>query len=257
MRNNSIIYQEDSRGVATITLHRPHLHNAFDQAMIEALLEKLQEINNNSTISVVLLNAMGKNFSAGADINWMQQMVDYSEEENYFDSLKLANLMQTLNTLRQPTIALVQGAAYGGGVGLVACCDIAIATTNATFCFSEVKIGLIPAVISPYIINAIGQKAARRYFLTGEQFTAPTAQSLGLIDTIAEEAELLKTAEAFILRLLDNSQPALQAAKKLVIDMVNQPIGSALIQETARRIAKIRVSESGQVRLKAFLAKRK
>lgn len=257
MTNTPILFQVDSRGVATITLHRPHVHNAFDHEMIALLTEKLQEINNSTDIRVVLLNASGKNFSAGADLNWMQRMIDYNEKENYLDSLKLANLMYILNSLTLPTIALVQGATYGGGVGLIACCDIAIAATNACFCFSEVKIGLIPAVISPYIINAIGQKAARRYFLTAEQFTAKTANTLGLIDAIAEEQELLTTAETFIKPLLDNSQFAIRAAKKLVIDVAHQPIEETLIQETAHRIAKIRVSESGQKRLKKFLANRR
>ncbi len=177
--NDAPILIKESGRIATITLNRPQVHNAFDDRLITQLLAQLKTISENKLIDVVLIQANGKSFCAGADLNWMQGMVNYSEEESIADSMKLSDLLQTLYQLPQVTIALVQGATYGGGIGLVASCDIAIATESARFCFSEVKLGLIPAIISPYIIAAIGERITRRYFLTAETFNAEQALQYG------------------------------------------------------------------------------
>ena len=180
MSDTSILTQIDNDGRATLTMNRPELHNAFDDTLITGLIEKLRDLEDDPDVRFVILAASGKSFSAGADLNWMRRMADYSREQNLADAERLAELMRTLDTLSKPTIALVQGAAYGGGVGLVACCDIAIATARASFCLSEVKLGLIPAVISPYVVAAIGPRAARRYFLSAESFDAGEANRYGL-----------------------------------------------------------------------------
>ena len=165
----------DARGVATITLDRPEQHNAFDDELITALNEVLATLARDESVRILVLGATGKSFSAGADLNWMRRMAEYDENQNMADAMQLAELMQRLNGLPMPTVARVQGAAFGGGVGLVACCDIAIASEQALFCLSEVKLGLIPAVISPYVIRAIGERAARRYMLSAERFDAAQA----------------------------------------------------------------------------------
>ncbi|MGB8932038.1 MAG: enoyl-CoA hydratase-related protein, partial [Anaeromyxobacteraceae bacterium] len=169
----------DDRGRATVTLERPEIHNAFDDALVAALTGTLEALGKDDRVRVVLLAARGKSFSAGADLGWMHRTAAYSQEENLEDALALAGLMRTLDALPKPTIAVVQGAAYGGGVGLVACCDVALASPRATFCLSEVRLGLIPAVISPYVVAAIGPRAARRYALTAEAFDAGEARRIG------------------------------------------------------------------------------
>lgn len=255
MVKEHILYQINANGIATIILNKPEKHNAFDDAIIQSLTETLINLNNDAAIRVVILKAHGKNFCAGADLAWMQRMANYTEQENLNDSIKLASLMRTLNFLTKPTIALVQGATIGGGVGLIACCDIVIAENEASFCFSEVKIGLIPAVISPYVIQAMGARAARRYFLTAESFTAKTAYQLGLVHDVVSSEQLDQAAEKFSQLLLQNSPTAISTAKQLITDVAAQPINDELIHETAKRIAAIRVSAEGQAGLKAFLTK--
>ncbi|MRR35673.1 enoyl-CoA hydratase/isomerase family protein, partial [bacterium] len=164
MTTETILTNIDERGIATITMNRPELHNAFDDAFIAALTGELRRLEADDSVRVVILAASGKSFSAGADLSWMRRMADYTREENLADALGLAELMRTLVGFPKPAISSVQGAAYGGGVGLVACCDMAIASRRASFCLSEVKLGLIPAVISPYVVEAMGPRAARRYF---------------------------------------------------------------------------------------------
>src|SRR5690606_14166227 len=176
----------DSRGVATLTLDRPDRHNAFDAALIAELTATLLRLNTDNSVRVVVLTGAGKSFSAGADINWMRSMAGVDEAQNFEDSLQLAELMSVLNSLSKPTVARVNGAAIGGGTGLVACCDIAVAGTDAKFAFSEVRLGLVPAVISPYVIAAIGARQARRYFLTAERFSAAEAVRLGLVHACVE-----------------------------------------------------------------------
>lgn len=255
MQNNKIITSVSS-AIATITLNRPEVHNAFDDELIQQLTSILIKINHDAAVRVVVLTAHGKSFCAGADLNWMQKIANYSRNENLQDAMSLARLMQTLNELSKPTIALVQGAAYGGGVGLVACCDIAIASHDATFCFSEVKIGLVPAVISPYVIKAIGERAARRYFLTAEKFTADEAYQLGLVHTVVDTNQLSTFSDKIAKTLIANSPQAISTTKQLIATVSKQNFGPALITATAECIADIRVSPEGQEGLKSFLEKR-
>jgi len=258
MSEATILTQIDDRGVATLTMNRPEVHNAFDDRFIANLTEKLVSLEQNPAVRLVILAASGSSFSAGADLDWMKRMAGYSRDENLSDAMGLAGLMQQLNSLAKPTIALVQGAAYGGGVGLAACCDIVLATRRATFCLSEVKLGLIPAVISPYVLAAMGEKACRRYFLTAEPFAAAEAQRLGLVHEVVEDEEaLLALAEKITVTLLRNSPQALTAAKELIAAVAGQPLTSGLIADTAGRIAEQRSSKEGKEGLTAFLEKRK
>lgn len=256
MSDNSIETVIDERGVATVTLNRAEKHNAFDDSMIAALQKTFSAIADNSDVRVMVLAAGGKSFSAGADLGWMQRMATYNYDDNLRDAKALATMLQTLNELPVPTIARVQGAAFGGAVGLVSCCDMAIASERASFCLSEVRIGLIPATISPYVISAIGERAARRYFLSAERFNADRAAQLGLVSEVVEEAELENHVQQMIALLLDNSPAALNEAKRLIRDVANRPIDERLILETSERIASIRVSDEGQEGLNAFLEKR-
>lgn len=246
----------DQRGVAQLVLNRPEVHNAFDDIMIGELIQALDAFAANPQLRVLLLRSNGKNFSAGADLGWMRSMADKNYDENLQDAAELAKLMQKLDTFPAPTLALVQGAAFGGAVGLVACCDIAIASDKASFCLSEVKIGLMPAVISPYVVRAIGERASRRYFLTAERFFAADALHFGLLHQVVSEDELHGVSDAMVQTLLANSPAAVKAAKDLIFTVANQPTTPALIDETSRRIAAIRVSVEGQEGLSAFLQKR-
>ncbi len=246
----------DHRGVATVTLDRPEKHNAFDDAIIAELDTAFAALGADSGVRAVVLASNGKSFSAGADLGWMQRMADYDHAENLRDARALAEMLRKLNTLPQPTIARVQGAAYGGAVGLVSCCDMAIGSEKASFCLSEVKIGLIPATISPYVIAAIGQRAARRYFTTAEVIDAEAARALGLLSDVVSAADLDSRVEAQLALLLANGPAAVAAAKHLALDMAGTDLGAELIEESCHRIADIRVSEEGQEGLQAFLGKR-
>lgn len=240
--------------VAWLTLNRPEVHNAFDDNMIDELLEALAQVRGQSHVRALVLQSKGKNFSAGADLTWMRSMAAKDYAENLADATALSRLMQELDELPQATIALVQGAAFGGAVGLAACCDIAIATPASSFCLSEVKIGLIPAVISPYVMRAIGSRQARRYMLTAERFNAETAQRIGLVHAVMEDLQL--AVQPLLDALVANSPAAVAAAKQLVLAIDQQPLHAATRQLTIERIAEIRVSEQGQEGLGAFLEKR-
>lgn len=253
---SALLVTIDNRGVAEVRLNRPELHNAFDDALIAELTESLQRLNDNPRVRALVLASNGKSFSAGADLNWMARMADYDQTQNLEDSRALAALMATLNQMLVPTIARVQGAAYGGGVGLAACCDIVVASDNASFALTEVKLGLMPAVISPYVIAKIGISAARRYFLTTERFDAATAKQLGLVHEVVDRDELDSTIETLLTTLLANGPHAMAAAKMLIQHVGNQRIEPGLIDETAQRIARIRASDEGKDGLRAFLDKR-
>lgn len=244
------------RGVGYITLTRPEIHNAFDDKLIGELTEAFVAMENNAEVEVVVLRAEGKSFSAGADLNWMRRMADYSWEENYQDSQALATLMNTIYGMSKTTVCQVQGAAFGGGVGLVACCDIVIASERASFCLSEVKLGLIPAVISPYVVKAMGERQAQRYFTTAERFKADKAAEFGLVHEVVSEDLLVEKTNEIITTLLSNGPQAVKAAKDLIRAVANQTIDQSLMDETARRIADIRASEQGKEGLNAFLEKR-
>ncbi len=247
----------DERGVATLTLNRPELHNAFDDKLIAELSEAFAHIDTNPDVRALVLASTGKSFCAGADLNWMRRMASYSYEENLRDAGGLAEMLRRLNFLRVPTLARVQGAAFGGGVGLVSCCDMAVASAEGKFCLSEVKLGLIPATISPYVIKAIGERAARRYFTTAEVISAQTALHLGLISELVEEDQLDTTLENLLKNVLRNGPAAVAAAKGLVLDYDSQTIDDALIADSSQRIAEIRGSDEGREGLSAFLEKRK
>lgn len=246
----------DGRGVRTITMNNPDKHNAFDDSVIAELSDAFAAADRDDSVRVVVLAAMGKSFSAGADLAWMKRMASYSYEENLRDANALAEMLRRLNFMSKPTIARVQGAAFGGAVGLVACCDMAVASPRASFCLSEVKIGLIPATISPYVIAAMGQRAARRFFLTAERFKSGQAEALGLVSEVVEEELLDSRVAELIDALLTNSPQAVAEAKRLVADIANRVISSELIEDSSKRIASIRVSEEGQEGLSAFLEKR-
>jgi len=252
----TLLTRTDERGVATLRLHRPELHNAFDDALIEAMNRELARLEADPAVRLLILEASGKSFSAGADLGWMRRMAAYSREENLADALKLSELMDRLSRFSRPTLALVQGAAFGGGVGLVACCDIALGTPGAAFCLSEVKLGLIPAVISPYVVGAIGPRAARRYFQSAERFDAAEALRLGLLHELVEPGELETRAEAICAQLLANGPQAMARAKALVELVAHRPVDAELRHQTACRIADARASEEGREGLAAFFEKR-
>jgi methylglutaconyl-CoA hydratase len=252
-----LILQNDVRGVATLTLNRPEKHNAFDDVLITDLLQFLDNIEHDKSIRVLVLRAQGKSFCAGADLDWMRRMADFDFEQNLADARQLARLMYRLNRLNKPVIALVQGASFGGGVGLIACCDIAIASTDAIFSLSEVRLGLIPSVISPYVIAAIGSRAARRYFLSGERFDAARALQLGLLHEVVEPETLDVSLEQCIDALLISGPGAQAAAKELIQHVKGRAIDESLIEETARRIAEVRACDEAREGLNAFLEKRK
>jgi methylglutaconyl-CoA hydratase len=244
--------------IGLITMNRPERHNAFDDALIQELTEALRAMEADEQVRMVVLAGAGRSFSAGADLNWMKRMAGFSKDENERDAMQMAALMRTLAHLRKPTIARVHGAAYGGGVGLVACCDIAVGSLNATFSLSEVRLGLIPAVISPYVVSAIGERAARRYFMTGERFDAGEAWRLGLIHEVAPtddamDGKLNELVDAMLLC----GPVAQREAKELVRAVAGRPITSELIQDTAARIARLRSSPEGRDGVAAFLEKRR
>jgi methylglutaconyl-CoA hydratase len=249
---------ERQGAVGLLTLNRPERHNAFDDALIAELTQALREMEGDDAIRIVVLSGAGKSFSAGADLHWMKRMSGFSREENQRDAMGLGALMRTLAHLRKPTLARVHGAAYGGGVGLVACCDIAVATQAATFSLSEAKLGLIPAVIAPYVVAAIGERQARRYFLTAERFDSGQAYRMGLVHDLARDEDELDRCLGEIVEALLQCGPAAQReAKELIRAVAHRPVTSEVIQDTAERIARVRASPEGREGVTAFLDKRR
>ena len=254
----SHVLTETDGPIGIVTLNNPDKHNAFDDKLIVDLTRALGALDTNQEIRIVVLSAAGKSFSAGADLNWMKRMSTYSEEENFRDATALGELMRTLHGLSKPSIARVQGAAYGGGVGLVACCDIAVGTQNAAFSLSEVKLGLIPAVISPYVIAAIGERAAHRYFLTAERFDAAEGFRLGLLHELAAaDEEMDEKINDICVALMQGGPGAHLETKALIHAVANRPIDDAVITDTAKRIARVRAGDEGKEGVSAFLEKRK
>ncbi|MGQ5524278.1 enoyl-CoA hydratase/isomerase family protein [Chitinimonas sp. PSY-7] len=254
--SKSLSVEVNTNGVATLTLNRTERHNAFDDELIVEMTNALEGLATNPAVRILVLAAAGKSFSAGADLGWMKRMASYGEAENLADAQKLAKLMHTLDTLPIPTIAAVQGPAYGGGVGLIACCDMVFAAPEAQFSLTEVKLGLIPAVISPYVIRKIGVAQARRYFLSAERFSSAIAQRIGLVHELAPQEEVSVLAHSWAAQLLNNGPMAMAAAKRLVSEVADRPICSELNDLCAKRIAAQRVSKEGQEGLTAFLEKR-
>lgn len=252
-----VLQTVDPRGVATVTMNRPELHNAFDDAVIAELTQVLMRLAGDPAVRIVVLAANGKSFSAGADLGWMKRMATYSDAENLRDARALGALMRTLDGMPKPTLALVQGPAYGGGVGLVACCDIAIAADTASFSLSEARLGLIPAVISPYVVRAIGARACRRYFLTAERFDVAEAHRLGLVHQVVPAAGLADAGDKMLKALLEAGPAAQLECKALIARVSDQPVDGAMVDDTAQRIARLRASPEGKEGVAAFLSKRK
>ena len=254
----AVVIKQRENGVTEVILNHPDKRNAFDDLIIRRLIDALDQVAKDTQTRVVVVRSEGKHFSAGADLSWMRRMADNSREDNLADARQLAKLMARLNHMPKPVIGLVQGAAFGGAVGLAACCDIVMATESASFCLSEVKLGLIPATISPYVVRAIGERQARRYFLSAEVFSAAQAQAMGLVHILCADTDALQTeCDAMVQQLSMNGPKALAEAKDLITAVSHETITDELIEDTSKRIADIRVSEEGQEGLNAFLNKRK
>lgn len=249
----------DNRGVLTLSMDRPQVHNAFDTVMIRELTAALQAADQDESTRVVVITGSGSSFSAGADMNWMRSLKDASLEDNESDALELAGLMRSLNYLSKPSIARINGAAFGGGLGLIAACDITIAVDSARFGLTEARLGLAPAVISPYVFRRIGEGNARRYFLSGERFDARQAKDIGLIQQYVAAGQLDETVEDMIRALLKGGPLAVAQCKQLAFAVAGHSAKSqqTLDEYTAKLIARLRVSAEGQEGLAAFLEKRK
>jgi methylglutaconyl-CoA hydratase len=246
----------DERGVATLTLDRATKHNAFDDAMIASLQHELRRLADDDSVRVVILAGAGKSFSAGGDLAWMQRMAAYDYGHNLDDARALADMLYALKTLPHPTIARVQGNAFGGAIGLICCCDLAVASADARFGLTETRIGLIPATIGPHVVEALGPRWARRLFLTAERFDAEMAERIGLVHERCPVDDLDARVATLIDQLLANGPEALREAKQLCREILYRPVDEDLLADTSARIAHIRVSAEGQEGLKAFLEKR-
>ena len=247
----------ESGGIARVWLDRPEIRNTFDDALIAALTQTLRELDADAGVRAVVLGGNGPAFCAGADLNWMKRMAAYGYEQNLADARALAAMLKTLDRMAKPTIARVHGPAFAGGVGLVAACDIAVGTPESKFCLSEAKLGLSPATISPYVVRAMGERAARRYFLTAEIFDASEAYRLGLLSMVSPSEKLDGEIEEMLKHLLQGGPQALDKIKDLIRVVSSGPVDDVLIEDTAQRIAEIRVSAEGKEGIASFLEKRK
>lgn len=243
--------------VATVMLNRPDVRNAFNDTAIAEITQAFRELGVDDGVRAIVLAARGPAFCAGADLNWMRKMAGYTHEENRADAMHLARMLHTIHTCPKPVVAKIQGDCYAGGMGLVAACDIAVAAEAIIFCLSEVKLGLIPATISPYVIKAMGENAARRYFLTAERFSAQEALRIGFVHSVVAAEELDAAVDQIVKALAANSPHAVKEAKRLVRDVAGMPVTDALIAHTAQRIADIRASDEGREGVRSFLEKRK
>ncbi|MDP3926862.1 MAG: enoyl-CoA hydratase/isomerase family protein [Hydrogenophaga sp.] len=244
--------------IARITLNRPAVRNAFNDEVIAELKAAFEDLGQRADVRAVVLAAVGPAFCAGADLNWMRRMADYSRDENIADAGQLAAMLQAIYTCPKPTIAAVQGDVFAGGMGLVAACDMAVSVDTATYCLSEVKLGLIPATIGPYVIRAMGARAAHRYFLTAERFSAPEAHRIGFVHELVNSPDALAAKVDELAQALASASPAaVRACKKLVQDVAERDIDAALIAATVDGIADIRASDEGREGVMSFLQKRK
>jgi len=257
MTSEIVLTSIDARGLATVTLNRPEVHNAFDDALITALIQTCERLAHDPAVRIVLLTGAGASFSAGGDLNWMRRTGDYSYEKNFADAAELGRLMYLLDNLPKPTVARVHGAVFAGGIGLVACCDIAVADQESVFCISETRLGLVPAVISPYLVRAMGPRAARRYFLTAERFSAVEARRLGLVHEAVPAADLDATIARLVSAVLEGATGAQARSKRLIAEVAERPIEASVIDVTVRAIAEARASDEAREGLEAFFAKRK
>lgn len=256
MTDPLLISETDGHGVTTLTVNRPDVHNAFNEELIAALTEAFHQIAVDASVRVVVLAAVGKSFSAGADLNWMREMAGNDREGNVAGAVRMAEMLRALDCLPQPTVARVHGAAFAGGIGLIGACDIALASESAIFAITEVRLGLIPAVISPYVLRAIGPRAARRYFLTAERFDAAEALRLGLVHGVAKEGALDELVVEVTSALRMGGPRAIAASKALVAELVDD-VGEARMRHTAARIADIRAGEEAREGMGSFLEKRR
>ena len=243
--------------VGTVTLNRPDVRNAFNETAIAEITQAFRELGADDSIRAIILAARGPAFCAGADLNWMKKMAGYTHDENRADAAQLAEMLRVIYDCPKPVVAKVQGDCYAGGMGLVAACDIAIAAEKANFCLSEVRLGLIPATISPYVIKAMGENAARRYFLTAERFSAQEAYRVGFVHQVVADDALDAAVDEIVSALAGNSPNAVREAKRLVRDVAGVPVTDALVADTVDRIADIRASDEGREGVKSFLEKRK
>ena len=244
-------------GIARITLTQPEIRNAFSDEVIAELTAAFRNAGDQPDVRAIVLAAEGPDFCAGANLNWMRRMADYSRDENRVDAGLLAEMLRVIYECPKPTIARVQGDVYAGGMGLVACCDMAVAVDTAGFCLSEVKIGLIPATISPYVIRAMGARASHRYFLTGERFSAQEALRIGYVHEVVEAEQLDSVVDGWLKHLLSAGPAAVRACKRLVLDVAEREINEQLVAATVEQIATIRASSEGKEGVQAFLNKRK
>lgn len=251
-----VLSQVDADGNATVVLNRPDVHNAFDPEMVDSLTSTLTRLESDDKVRAIVITGAGRSFCAGADIELMKKSARFSREQNLENARATALMLQTLHGLGKPTIACVRGAARGGGVGLVSACDIAIAERGATFRLSEVKLGIIPAMISPFVIAAIGERNAHRYMISGEEFDAAEAYRVGLVHDICEEHDLNATVGRMLAHLYSSGPRAVAAIKKLIPEVASARIGDALMETLSQRIAAIRVTPEAQEGLSAFLEKR-
>ena len=256
-RETPIVVSRRAGGVVRVTLNRPHVRNAFDDAAVAALDRAFAALEDDAGARAVVLSGAGKGFSAGADLAWMKRMAENDREANLADARALGNMLRRVARLSKPVVGLVHGAAFGGGAGLVACCDIAVAAESAVFSFSEVRLGLIPAVVSPYVVDAIGPRQARRYFLTGERFDAAEARRIGLVHEVAPADGLEAAGERIVAALAANGPQAMAAAKELVARVAHRAVDDSLVEDTARRIADSRAGAEGREGVAAFLGKRR
>lgn len=253
----AVLFDIANNGVATLCLNRPDVHNAFNDDCIARLTDCITKCHGNAAVKLLILRSNGKNFSAGADLNWMKSMAGLNFEENKQDAAGLAGLMEKLYRLDKPVIALAQGKSFGGALGLLACSDIVLATEDASFCLSEVRIGLVPAVISPYVVRAMGERQAKRYAISAETFDAAQAKAFGLVHEICLHERLEKKLTEICQGMLRNGPAAVASAKQLIQQVADRPLDAACIDDTTQLIAKVRVSAEGQEGLGAFLQKRK
>jgi methylglutaconyl-CoA hydratase len=257
MHDDLFRIERGANGVATVTLTRPEIHNAFDDRLIAALTRDLLDLAGEPGVRVIVLTGAGRSFSAGADLNWMKRTALFDEAANLADARALAGLMATLDRLEKPTVARVNGAALGGGLGLVCTCDIAIAAEDAVFGMPEVRLGIIPAVIGPYVVRAIGPRHARRLMLTGERITAAEACRIGLVHEVVPAAEMDGATARVVESLLAGGPEAITEAKRLVADVGLRPVDQHVLEIAAERIARIRIAAEAREGIAAFLEKRK
>ena len=247
---------EEQGAVARVTLNRPDVRNAFNDGVIGELTAAFAELSARKDLRAIVLAAEGKAFCAGADLNWMRAMADYSWEENHQDAGRLAQMLWTIYRCPIPVVARVQGDVYAGGVGLVACADIVVSTAAAGYCLSEAKLGLLPATIGPYVVKAMGERQARRYFATAERFDAATAKALGLVHEVMADTDALDAKVAELTSALcANGPAAVRACKSLVLDLAEAELTETTRDDTARRIADIRASAEGKAGVQSFLNK--